>query len=333
MHIIEEKLLLDIESAKSRLDRKRLDDFVREMFKCLSRETMENATIQDADNARRKSEVFANFEIAWDYGTRNFKEPVDFAYLGDVAGRVEPGLCAPGQHYASFRNGSATCFAGYLPPADESRVREHLARSLDVLESQDWHPIEKAVFLNFHITRIQPFQNGNKRTANIVTNATLKNNDFFPISISQKNKSRYQGYLAGALKDFENMGATVDDPLQPYKFPGFGQRQFYDFLARIELSELKCAEDKLSGLSHYTLSFNNAPINTLYGVKHHVRNWLQGHNMLHQVRLDVARKEITVAGDIPLHSLEIAVGKIKGIGKYEIKPYKPANGSSGPFSV
>jgi hypothetical protein len=331
MHILDEKLLNEIELYKSRIDRKKLDDFVREVFKCIAKETVLNVPIQDKDNAQRQDEVVRNFQIAWDYSTRNFAEPVEFDYLSDVAGRVEPSLCLAGRQYADFRNGLATCYSAYLPPVDETRVREHLDRTLKVLSQSDWHPVEKAVFLNFHLARIQPFQNGNKRVANIVMNSMLKVNDFFPIFIKPEQKPRFDGYIEGALLDFKESGAKSEDALQPYSFPGFGQRQFYDFLARTELSELKCAEDKMAHLLQYDVHFSDADPGQLYSAKHKLQSWLKAHQMLSQVRLDVHGRNMSVTGDIPQRSIESVLNSVPRIGKYELSVTR-REVSNSPFS-
>ena len=318
MHILNDALLDKIEIAKRRIDQRRLDEFVRDMFNCFSKEVRRNVSIQDDDNAQRKDEVLTNLETAWDYADKNFSGSVDRVFLSDVCGRVEPSLCVPGQTYASFRDTTAQPIFGYMPPIDKSRIDNHLERTLEAVESNSWHHIEKAVYLDFHLTRIQPFLNGNKRTANLVMNSLLKNNGFFPISISPRQIGRFEGYMAGALRDFNESSSNSSDYNQPYQFPGHSQRQLFDFLARIELSALNCAEDKMAFLSHYNISFNHTQPNCLYSIKHKVSSWLKAHNLLHQVKLDVRNRSMEVIGDIPRYHLERSLGQVKGLGDYKL---------------
>lgn len=72
----------------------------------------------------------------------------------------------------------------YVPPKDIREINQELNR---ILYGQDRfeNPMEKAVFLHCNLARLQPFIDGNKRTARMVESIVLMNADIIPVYSSR----------------------------------------------------------------------------------------------------------------------------------------------------
>lgn len=83
----------------------------------------------------------------------------------------------------------------------------------EVKELFDWYnnandvsPIIKAAILNLEISRIQPFRDGNKRTARLFTNYELLRNGYPVVAFRTENKESYDDLLTKSInnKDISN---------------------------------------------------------------------------------------------------------------------------------
>ncbi len=320
MNLISHELLREIDQSKKRLDKSKVTNYLEEMFRHLEEETIHNVSIQDKDNQARKNEVISNFRKAWKYSEDNFHGPFNLMHLTDIAARVEPCLKIPGRDYADFRKGVVGFPCGYVPPADGERIRVHLERMLETSKNEKMHPVESAVYHYFHLSRIQPLENGNKRTANIIMNSILREGGYLPVSIALEQTGQLERYFVGALRGFREMDSKNKvDKLFAYKNADIKQSQFFDFLARIELTELKCSENRLAGLHHYEINYETKDNAAAYTLKHKLRNYFKSQGMLGQVKLNERKRRIEVTGEIPYHQLERSVKDVHGIRRFEIK--------------
>jgi hypothetical protein len=319
--ILSDKLLEKIDTAKTKLDDARLEEFVRTMFGSLVHDAIVNSSVQDGDNAERKNEVIKNFEEAWKYGHCNYRGEFDLVILTDIAGRIEPMHQEHGQKYAKLRSTKANLSwknLYYIPPVDEVRVREHLERMTQALNSMDLHPVEEALFLYFHITRIQPFENGNKRTANTMMNLTLLYHGFPPLSILPSEKPIFESYLVNAINGFRNVGSD-NDGVDAYLTTNNDISQFYEFMGRKELNELVVAQNTLAGVNWYVIPLDVQQPGAYYAAKKSIDSWFRARGAPHQVQLSLNEKKIEVLGDIPESTLHSILDGIRGVRKYAIK--------------
>lgn len=72
----------------------------------------------------------------------------------------------------------------YIPPKDITEIRQGLNRILYEQE-QYKNPLEKAVFLHCNLARLQPFIDGNKRTARMVESIAMMNAGIIPVHSSR----------------------------------------------------------------------------------------------------------------------------------------------------
>jgi len=69
----------------------------------------------------------------------------------------------------------------YKPPDNEFQIREYLEKSCEIINKKKSF-FEKALLCVLLISYIQPFEDGNKRTARITANGILIENGYCPLS-------------------------------------------------------------------------------------------------------------------------------------------------------
>lgn len=79
----------------------------------------------------------------------------------------------------------------YKPLDNEFQILEALRNTCDAINGKE-SPFEKALLALVLISYIQPFMDGNKRTARIVSNAILMNHDYCPLSFRTVDSIDYK---------------------------------------------------------------------------------------------------------------------------------------------
>lgn len=82
----------------------------------------------------------------------------------------------------------------YKPIDNEYQIREAMNKMCDLVNNQS-NVFEKAFLILLLVSYIQPFNDGNKRTARIISNAMLISNKFCPISFRTVDSIHYKKAL------------------------------------------------------------------------------------------------------------------------------------------
>lgn len=82
----------------------------------------------------------------------------------------------------------------YRPPDNEHQIRETFEKTVDIVNKPK-NPFEKALIVHFMIPYIQPYSDGNKRTARMLTNAILLAYDFYPLSYRSVDEDEFKKAL------------------------------------------------------------------------------------------------------------------------------------------
>lgn len=104
----------------------------------------------------------------------------------------------------------------YTPLDNEYQIREALEQMCQLINVKQ-NVFEKALLVLVLISYIQPFSDGNKRTARIISNAILLNNDYCPISFRTIDSLEYKKAM---LVFYEQTN------IQPFKQIFMGQFEF-----------------------------------------------------------------------------------------------------------
>jgi len=89
------------------------------------------------------------------------------------------------------RHGVRVGGTNYLPIDNPFSLRENLFRAIEVVNKKT-NPIEKALIASAMIIYLQPFNDGNKRTARMVANAILMAHNVTPISYRNTDDGLYK---------------------------------------------------------------------------------------------------------------------------------------------
>lgn len=82
----------------------------------------------------------------------------------------------------------------YMPLDNRWQIKEALLKIIDKVNSLK-HPLEKAITILGMIAYLQPFADGNKRTARMLANAVLIAHDYFPLSYRSIDEIEYKEAL------------------------------------------------------------------------------------------------------------------------------------------
>ena len=82
----------------------------------------------------------------------------------------------------------------YKPPDNEHQIREILEKTIYIVNKTK-NPFEKALIVHFMIPYIQPYPDGNKRTARMLTNAILLAHDLSPLSYRSVDEDEFKKAL------------------------------------------------------------------------------------------------------------------------------------------
>lgn len=79
----------------------------------------------------------------------------------------------------------------YQPLDNEHQIREVFEKTISIINKTK-NPFEKALITQFMIAYIQPYSDGNKRTARMLTNAILLANDLYPLSYRSVDEDSFK---------------------------------------------------------------------------------------------------------------------------------------------
>ena len=91
----------------------------------------------------------------------------------------------------------------YRPPASQIELASQLDQLVQLINSQS-EPVTKGLLALVGLSYLQPFADGNKRTARLVSNALLVAHDYPPLSYRDVDER----FFKGALILFYEQGAT-----------------------------------------------------------------------------------------------------------------------------
>ena len=133
----------------------------------------------------------ANLKHAWNFAKSNYDGEFTPRFLMEIAERIEP------NKVRGFRSGSVMMQGTSIVPIRSEKIDRDLGALLEVVNSGELHPVENASLLHLHASRIQPFNDGNKRTSRILANLVLGQEDYAPLLIKESERALYQTILFG----------------------------------------------------------------------------------------------------------------------------------------
>jgi len=154
---------------------------------------------------------------AWNYLSSDKLKDTQVDFLGyvtpevmKVVGRmIEPGLNSEG-----FRKNHVDGFRHKVP--SPSLVEDYVDRFCKRIKISESHPVERAIDAHLSIAGIQPFENGNKRTARLFQKRILESFGYPPAYIPYGERAIYLDLLQDALVGVQNHDTNLQKPFYNY---------------------------------------------------------------------------------------------------------------------
>jgi fido (protein-threonine AMPylation protein) len=243
----------------------------------------------------------------------NFKDNLNETYLISLAQQFDP-------HNFNYRTTRAKLKDTNLVIPGPHKIENEIQTLFYDLNTKSYHPLEKAILTHLHLIRIQPFIDGNKRTARMLQNTILMNKGLPPIRVGRAEGSYYKDLMLDAIKGYNNR--VSEDPHRN----SFGynnseeEKRFFKYLSSKELESLGVIQQNLALSRKYKINFRTNEIDILFRAKKNIKNNIQTNGKDAKVRFDKQNKEIIVTGDIDKDTVQIALKAIKSLHKndYEI---------------
>lgn len=143
-----------------------------------------------AGKTREEATMLLNHKDALDFIIDNpeYLDPLTISIIEDIHSILIKGLAVDRNLRKRKIGISGT---NYRPLDNEFQISEALRNSCDVINSKD-NVFEKALLVLVLISYIQPFMDGNKRTARIVSNALLMHEKHCPLSFRTVDSIDYK---------------------------------------------------------------------------------------------------------------------------------------------
>ena len=148
-------------------------------YDLLETETLFTQNIEAKGHTREEAKMLINHKKAFDLileNRNNFKK-VTYSDVLRLHGVMTRDLVSSGIRNQPVRIGGTR----YIPMTTSSDLESHLRKTIDLINETNF-PAQKALIASVMIAYIQPFKDGNKRTARTLANAILLAYDYFPLS-------------------------------------------------------------------------------------------------------------------------------------------------------
>lgn len=153
---------------------------------------------------RKKREESASRNVweAWKYIEENGLNLATFSVLG--------GIIEPDANESIFRNLEVQL--GRLVPPPPNRIHTAIDNLVYFLENTQVHPILRSIEAHIQVAGIQPYNDGNKRTARLIQSYCLEERSYPSPVIAFDERAEYMGLLMKTIENRYNKKSTFDQP-------------------------------------------------------------------------------------------------------------------------
>lgn len=162
-------------------------------YTLLETELLIKEKIEAKGKKKEEAIMLLNHKAALDYilDNNDITKPLTVRDIEDIHSILIKGLDVE----RNIRSGAVGITGtNYSPIDNEYQIREALQLMCEIINAKD-NVIEKAFLALLLISYIQPFEDGNKRTARIVSNAILINHEICPLSFRSIDPIYYKEAL------------------------------------------------------------------------------------------------------------------------------------------
>lgn len=159
-------------------------------YSLLETEQLLKYNIASPKHSSEETKMVLNHKAAIEYirENKNLYEQVRLAHILDIHALLTQGM---GISKNIRKRGVRITGTNYVPPENEFVIEESLGRFCDLLNAKT-NPMEKAFLAVILISYIQPFEDGNKRTARLLANGILMASHYCPLSYRSVDPGDYK---------------------------------------------------------------------------------------------------------------------------------------------
>lgn len=133
------------------------------------------------EDAKMLKNLYNTFISELEYINKgNNKEAIDERTLFRIHQSISTGLVSNEESGSLRTRGVRISGTEYIPPKNQQEIKSKLNEIL-FQQEEFTNPLEKAVYLHCNLARLQPFIDGNKRTARMIESIALMNADIIPV--------------------------------------------------------------------------------------------------------------------------------------------------------
>ena len=232
--------------------------------------------------------------------------------LQDVAGKVEPSQSTI-HGYAEYRQLSATLSnLDYIAPSPSS-IPSELNKLYKFIQESGFHPLEEASILYFHLARIQPFREGNKRTATIMMDTTLNYHGYPAVSINPNDKDSFLSLFRSAINGYRQ-SMSQGERLSRYTVSN-EEKSLFNWFTNKVLHKLTLTEHNLNNLDNWVIELDTKYPGAEFTAEKAMRGHFRKHNGDHpyQTNLDRRKHQLRINGNITYATIKKILSDIKGL--------------------
>lgn len=162
------------------------------------------------EDAKMLKNLYNTFISELEYINKgNNKEAIDERTLFRIYQSISTGLVSNEESGSLRTRGVRISGTEYIPPKNQQEIKSKLNEIL-FQQEEFTNPLEKAVYLHCNLARLQPFIDGNKRTARMIESIALMNADIIPVySAKDSDILNYRKALI-AFYETENCNEYAD---------------------------------------------------------------------------------------------------------------------------
>ena len=152
------------------------------------------------EDAKMLKNLYNTFITELHYIKNGNKEVIDKRFLMQMHSQLLDELVDDRERGIIRKRAVRIAGSDYEPLASPMAIEEELDRIIEE-QTQLSNPLERAVYLHCNIAKLQPFIDGNKRTARLAESVVLMNEDIIPIFST--NNIDINDYRTGVLYFYE----------------------------------------------------------------------------------------------------------------------------------
>ncbi|KKS83703.1 MAG: Filamentation induced by cAMP protein Fic, partial [Candidatus Gottesmanbacteria bacterium GW2011_GWA1_43_11] len=158
-------------------------------YDLLETETLLTQNIEAQGHTKQEAIMLINHKKAFDIILEHKKSflNLSFADITQLHGTLVKGLATSGIRKQVVQITGTS----YVPPSVPADLENYLRKAIKLVNNTVF-PAQKAFIASFMIAYIQPFTDGNKRTARMLANAILLDHDYFPLSYRNVDINEYK---------------------------------------------------------------------------------------------------------------------------------------------